>query len=179
MKRQGRRWYANWYGRAAYRRRTKAQYAAMISAADRKPAAAVRLSTWRSETSISTSMKGRAYQGMSAATWSSALLLLGYALLRLDRMLQACAAGQMFALRTVGHMKAFAAGLLGALTLTVIEPLLRAGLWRLGFGGPLRPVNVGVSSEELMLVLICALFFVVASMMHEARRIAEDNEGFV
>jgi hypothetical protein len=108
-----------------------------------------------------------------------ALMLLGYALLRLDRMLRACAAGRMFALPTVGHMKAFAAALLGALTLTVIEPALRALVWRLGFGGPPRAVNVGVSSEELMLVLICALFFVVASMMHEARRIAEDNEGFV
>jgi hypothetical protein len=108
-----------------------------------------------------------------------ALGLLAYALLRLDRMLKACAGGQMFALRTVGHMKAFAACLLGALTLTVIEPALRALVWRQGFGGPARAVNVGVSSEELMLVLICALFFVVASMMHEARRIAEDNEGFI
>lgn len=108
-----------------------------------------------------------------------ALLLLGYALLRLDRMLQACADGRMFALDTVGHMKAFAASLLGVLVLTVIEPALRVGVWRLGFGGPPRAVNVGVSSEELMLVLICALFFVVASMMHEARRIAEDNAGFV
>ena len=108
-----------------------------------------------------------------------ALLLLGYALLRLDRMLQACAGGQMFALRTVGHMKAFAACLLGTLVLTVIEPALRALVWRLGFGGPPRAVNVGVSSEELVLVLICALFFVVASMLHEARRIAEDNEGFI
>ena len=108
-----------------------------------------------------------------------ALLLLGYALLRLDRMLQACAGGRMFALRTVGHMKAFAACLLGTLVLTVIEPALRALVWRLGFGGPPRAVNVGVSSEELTLVLICALFFVVASMMHEARRIAEDNAGFV
>jgi hypothetical protein len=107
------------------------------------------------------------------------LLLLGYALLRLDRMLRACADGRMFATRTVGHMKAFAASLLGALVLTVIEPALRALVWRLGLGGPPRPVNVGVSSEELMLVLICALFFVVASMMHEARRIAEDNEGFI
>lgn len=108
-----------------------------------------------------------------------ALLLLGYALLRLDRMLQACSGGQMFALRTVGHMKAFAACLLGSLVLTVIEPALRAFVWRHGFGGPVRAVNVGVSSEELMLVLICTLFFVVASMMHEARRIAEENEGFV
>ena len=108
-----------------------------------------------------------------------ALLLLGYALLRLDRMLRACANGRMFALPTVGHMKAFAASLLGALVLTVIEPALRVAVWRLGFGGPPRAVNVGVSSEELMLVLICALFFVVASMMHEARRIAEDNAGFI
>jgi hypothetical protein len=108
-----------------------------------------------------------------------ALLLLGYALLRLDRMLRACARGQLFALRTVGHMKAFAACLLGTLVLTVIEPALRAVVWRLCFGGPPRPVNMGVSSEELTLVLICTLFFVIASMMHEARRIAEDNEGFV
>ena len=108
-----------------------------------------------------------------------ALLLLAYALLRLDRMLRACANGRMFALPTVGHMKAFAASLLGALVLTVIEPALRVAVWRLGFGGPPRAVNVGVSSEELMLVLICALFFVVASMMHEARRIAEDNAGFI
>ena len=114
-----------------------------------------------------------------AACALPALLLLGYALLRLDRMLQACAAGRMFALGTVGHMKAFAAGLLGALVLGAVEPALRAGVWRLGFGGPPRQVNVGVSSEELMLVLICSLFFVVASMMHEARRLAEDNEGFV
>lgn len=108
-----------------------------------------------------------------------ALLLLGHAFLRLDRMLRACAGGRMFALETVGHMKAFAASLLGALTLTVLEPALRAFVWRLVAGGPPRPLNVGVSSEELMLVLICALFFVVASMMHEARRLAEDNEGFV
>ena len=108
-----------------------------------------------------------------------ALLLLGYALLRLDRMLRACADGRMFALDTVGHMKAFAASLLGLLVLTVIEPVLRVGVWRLGFGGPPQAVKVGVSSEELMLVLICALFFVVASMMHEARRIADDNAGFV
>lgn len=108
-----------------------------------------------------------------------ALLLLGHALLRIDRMLRACTGGRMFALATVGHMKAFAASLLGALVLTVIEPALRALVWRFGLGAGTRQVKVGVSSEELMLVLICALFFVVAAMMHAARRLAEDNEGFV
>jgi hypothetical protein len=108
-----------------------------------------------------------------------ALLLLGYALLRLDRMLGACSRGRMFALATVGHMKAFTGGILGALVLTIAEPALRAAVWRFGFGSRAQKVNVGVSSEELTLVLICALFFVVASMMHEARRLAEENEGFV
>lgn len=108
-----------------------------------------------------------------------ALLLLGYALLRLDRMLRACAGGRMFAVDTVGHMKAFTGCILGALLLTIVEPVLRGAVWRFGLGAPVRAVNVGVSSEELTLVLICALFFVVASMLHEARRLAEDNEGFV
>ncbi|QNA89649.1 hypothetical protein G4G28_16370 [Massilia sp. Dwa41.01b] len=94
-------------------------------------------------------------------------------------MLRACAAGSMFALRTVGDMKAFVAGILTALLLTGIEPALRVLVWRHGFGAAARPLNLGVSSEELLLLLVCALFFVVAAMMHEARRIAEDNEGFV
>ena len=108
-----------------------------------------------------------------------ALLTLGYALWRLDRMLHACARGQMFARGTVRHMKAFAAGVLATLVLTIVEPALRALVWKHGFGDSGRAVNVGVSSEELMLVLVCALFFLLASMMHAARRIAEDNEGFV
>jgi len=108
-----------------------------------------------------------------------ALLTLGYALWRLDRMLDACARGQMFARRTVGHMKAFAGGVLATLVLTIVEPALRALVWKLGFGDRGRAVNVGISSEELTLVLVCALFFLLAAMMHAARRIAEDNEGFV
>ncbi|VXB46242.1 DUF2975 domain-containing protein [Massilia sp. 9I] len=109
-----------------------------------------------------------------------ALLMLGYALLRLDRMLRACAQGRMFALDTVAHMKAFIGCVLASLALGIIEPVLRTLVWRHGFGSTAKGFfGVGVSSEELTLLLICALFFVVASLMHEARRIAEENEGFV
>lgn len=120
-----------------------------------------------------------------AMRWASillalpALLVLGYALLRLDRMLRACARGQMFALATVAHMKSFIGCVLASLALTIVEPMLRTLVWRHGFGRNDQRFNVGVSSEDLTLLLICALFFVVASLMHEARRIAEDNEGFV
>jgi hypothetical protein len=76
-------------------------------------------------------------------------------------------------------MKAFIGGILASLVLTIIEPLVRTLVWRHGFGSTGQRFQVGVSSEELTLLLVCALLFVVASLMHEARRIAEDNEGFV
>lgn len=131
-------------------------------------------------------MEPGAVAGLAAAMrWTGilialpAVLALGYALLRLDRMLEACVQGQMFALATVGHMKAFTGGILASLALTIAEPILRTSVWRYGLGSSAQPFKVGVSSEELTLLLICALFFVVASLMHEARRLAEDNEGFV
>lgn len=108
-----------------------------------------------------------------------ALLVLGYALFRLDRMLDACAKGRMFALATVAHMKTFVGCVLASLALTIVEPALRNLAWRSGFDSAPQPFNLAVSGEELTLLLVCALFFVVASMMHEARRIAEENEGFV
>jgi len=120
---------------------------------------------------------GLRWSGLACAL--PALLTLAFALWRLDLMLAACARGQMFARRTVGHMKAFAAGVLATLVLTIVEPALRALVWKVGFGDSGRRVGMGVSSEELTLVLVCVLFFLLASMMHEARRIAEDNEGFV
>lgn len=114
-----------------------------------------------------------------AALALPALLALGYALLRLDRMLGACVQGRMFALATIGHMKAFTGAILATLVLTIFEPLLRAAAWRFAMGSSPQRFSIGVSSEEWMLVLMCVLFFVLASLMHEARRIAEDNEGFV
>ena len=108
-----------------------------------------------------------------------ALLMLGYALARLDRMLRACAAGHPFAFATVGHMKGFIGGILAALALSIAEPALRGAVWRFGLGTAPRAVGVGAAAVELMLLLVCVLLLAVASMMQEARRLAEENEGFV
>ncbi|PHV04651.1 hypothetical protein CSQ96_24470 [Janthinobacterium sp. BJB412] len=35
------------------------------------------------------------------------------------------------------------------------------------------------SSDQMMLVLVCALFYLVAGLMREGRRLADENEGFV
>jgi hypothetical protein len=63
--------------------------------------------------------------------------------------------------------------------LSIIEPPLRTLVWRFGFGASGRRTAVGVSSEELLLVLVCALFFLITNLMHEGRRLAEENEGFI
>jgi hypothetical protein len=38
---------------------------------------------------------------------------------------------------------------------------------------------MNLSSDDLAILLLCALFFAIAGMMEEGRRISEENRGFV
>ena len=106
------------------------------------------------------------------------LLLTAYAAWRLDALLRALRRGALFAVATIGHLRAFAGAALGAMAWSVLDTLLRGLAWRYGFGMAER-VNIGISSEELLAMLVCLLFFLVAGLMHEGRRLAEENEGFI
>lgn len=120
----------------------------------------------------------------AAMRWSGtvialpALLVTWYALWRLAALLRAFAAGRMFALATIGHLKGFAGAMLAALALSIIEPAVRGLVWRHLQGATVH-VRIGISTEELSVMLVCGLFYVIAAMMHEGRRLAEENEGFV
>lgn len=120
----------------------------------------------------------------AALRWSGSaialppLMVMWYALWRLDALLCAFAAGSMFALATIGHLKGFAGAMLAALALSIIEPAVRGLAWRHLQDATVH-VRIGVSTEELSVVLVCGLFYVIAAMMHEGRRLAEENEGFV
>jgi DUF2975 family protein len=105
-------------------------------------------------------------------------MLTAYAAWRLDGLLRALRRGALFAVATIGHLRAFAGAALGAMAWSVLDTLLRGLAWRYGFGMAER-VNIGVSSEELLAMLVCLLFFLVAGLMHEGRRLAEENEGFI
>lgn len=106
------------------------------------------------------------------------LLLTAYAAWRLNALLNALQRGEIFAAATIGHLRAFAGAALGAMAWSVLDTLLRGLAWRTFFGVE-GYVNIGVSSEELLTMLVCLLFFLVAGLMHEGRRLAEENEGFV
>ena len=106
------------------------------------------------------------------------VLLTAYASLRLNALLRALQQGALFAVATIGHLRAFAGAALAAMAWSVLDTLLRGLAWRALFGME-GYVNIGVSSEELLAMLVCLLFFLIAGLMHEGRRLAEENEGFV
>ena len=114
-----------------------------------------------------------------AALALPALLALCYGMVRLARLLANVARGAVFTSATIGHLRAFAGATLLSTLLAVAEPPLRTVMLHLAFAMPASRFTVGFSSEELMLVLVCALFFLVTNLMHEGRRLAEENEGFV
>jgi hypothetical protein len=119
-----------------------------------------------------------------AQRWSGALMslpvlaLLVYASWRLDGLLRAFQARDLFSSAAIAHVRAFAGAAFGALVLAIVEQPLRGLLWRHWLGGS-GDVSVGVSSEALLMMVACGLFYVFGGVLQEGRRLAEENEGFV
>lgn len=107
-----------------------------------------------------------------------ALLTLSYGLWRLDRMLVGWQREEIFSLAAIAHLRAFAGASLLSVLLAIVETPLRTHLLASLSGSP-RSLSVGVGSDGLMLIFTCAVFYLIASVMHEGRRLAEENEAFV
>lgn len=107
------------------------------------------------------------------------LAALGYGLWRLNAMLGNIARQAIFAAATIGHLRVFAGATLASVMLSILEPPLRTLLFRLIFDDHSRKLGIGVNSEHVMLILVCGLFYLITRLMQEARRVAEENEGFV
>lgn len=107
------------------------------------------------------------------------LIALGYGLWRLLLALANIERRAMFGLDTIAHVRAFAGALLASTLLAIVEVPLRLLAWRLLPGAHSSKMSIGVSNDQLLLILACALFYLIIRLMHEARRLAEENEGFV
>ena len=107
------------------------------------------------------------------------LLALGFGLWRLDRMLINFQNNQMFSVHTIAHFRAFAGATLAAIVLDILTLPIRSILFNLTLEGKIGRLTMGVSSEQLLLLLVCGLFFLITNMMHESRRLAEENEEFI
>ena len=114
-----------------------------------------------------------------AAVALPALLALCYGLWRLARALGQVERGALFALATIGHLRAFAAATLASTIFAILEIPARALVFRFSLGAPVDKIGIGVSADQLLLMLVCAMFTLVIHLLHEGRRLAEENEGFV
>ena len=120
---------------------------------------------------------GQRVLGMLAGLPALAALL--YGMWRLQRMLIGMRQATPFATGTIAHLRSFAGCVLVATLWSIIEPALRALLYRYALGLPVHGLSMGIDSSEVMLILVCALFYLITGVLHQGRRLAEENEAFV
>ena len=114
-----------------------------------------------------------------AALGLPALLAMAYGLWRLNGALNNIARRAIFNLDTIGHVRAFACAMLASTGLAILEVPARSAVFHYVFALPGEKLRIGVSGDQVLLILVCGLFYLITRMMHEGRRLAEENEGFV
>lgn len=120
---------------------------------------------------------GHAWVPLLAASLASALLLIG--LYRLCRLMRLFEAGEFFSVATTRHLRGFALSLIGAVTVNLlVPPLLMLGL-RLAGSTDVQAISLQLDASDLWTLLVGALFFLVTSLMVEARRLAEDSAQII
>ena len=103
----------------------------------------------------------------------------GWLLWRLWQLLTEYLAGRVFGTPALGALRGFAAALA---VCTALAPLQRTAVaLALTFGNPpgQRHLVLSVGSSDLIGLMLAATLWLVASVMAEAARIADDNAGFV
>jgi hypothetical protein len=107
------------------------------------------------------------------------LAALVWAFYRLGMMLRGFERAAFFERATVGHLRAFAGYLLLAKALSLLAMHLRVLVFEHLRGDGKAQLMVNLSTDDMAVLLMCALFFLIARMMEEGRRIAEENREFV
>jgi hypothetical protein len=102
-----------------------------------------------------------------------------YALWQLWRLFAEYGAGRVFGREAQARLQRFAWALLAA---ALLAPLVRAAMSVvLTLGNPpgQRQLVIGLSWDDYLAVLVAAVLIAIATVMAEAVRVAEENEGFV
>ncbi|MEQ1517134.1 MAG: DUF2975 domain-containing protein, partial [Usitatibacteraceae bacterium] len=107
------------------------------------------------------------------------LAALVWAFYRLGKMLRGFERAEFFERATVGHLRAFAGFLLLAKALSLAAMHLRVLVLVHMRGDMKYSMAVNLSSDDMAVLLMCALFFLIARMMEEGRRLAEENREFI
>jgi len=119
-----------------------------------------------------------AQRAIGAALALPITLVLFYGLWRLDRLLLNFRRQDLFTAQSIGHLRAFAGATLLSTLLSIVELPVRTLALRMT-GNSDQHFAIGVNSEQLMLILVCGMFYLITRLMQEGRRLREENEGFV
>jgi hypothetical protein len=103
-----------------------------------------------------------------------------YGLFRLVQMMGACEHGEIFSYRVAQHLQAFSMTIFLVELLSITLPLQIAALTTLlGRGNSLTTLTATATGSELWSLLLAALFLMLAQILKEAARVAEDNASIV
>ena len=101
-----------------------------------------------------------------------------YGLIRLAQMMRACERGEIFSSRVPRHLQAFSLSIIVVQLLNITLPLQIAAL-RAWLGRQNSVVVLAATGEQLWSLLLAILFLVLALILKEAARLAEDNASIV
>jgi hypothetical protein len=104
---------------------------------------------------------------------------LAWAFVHLDRMLRAFERREFFAQTTIRHLRAFAGLLLVARVIALLAGHLRAALFAALVERGNARLSMNITSDEIALLLLCALLFLVAHMLEEGGRLEDENRSFL
>jgi len=103
----------------------------------------------------------------------SVICLIG--LYRLTKLLRLFEGGEFFSVRAVRHLRAFALSLLLITLAGCFMPPLELLAGRLLGIGHVSAIALDIDSNDVWTAMISAVFFVIALIMGEAGKLAEDN----
>jgi hypothetical protein len=107
------------------------------------------------------------------------LACLVWAFHHLNRLLAGFERGDFFERVTVKHLRGFAGYLLLAKALSLAAVHVRVAMYLPLSTGAGPRVAFDITSDDLALLLLCALIFLIAHLMEEGDRLAEENRGFL
>ncbi|MEO8315329.1 MAG: hypothetical protein ABI645_11095 [Pseudomonadota bacterium] len=103
----------------------------------------------------------------------------GYGLFSVRRCFQSFARGEYFTLEAVKGLRGFAAGLFFSLVADLLSKPLLSFVATLNSGPGEHEVSAGVSTDQALTLLFAGILWQIAGAMTSAKRLAEENAGFV
>jgi hypothetical protein len=136
--------------------------------------------TWMSTVTAHSGASPDATVDPQLALWLELLpeAALFYGLIRLVQMMRACERGEIFSSRVSTHLQVFSLSIIIVELLGITLPLQIAALHAL-FGRPNSSLALTATGEQLWSLLLAAVFLVLAQILKESARLAEDNASIV